>query len=168
MSVPKPCCAMLPNSSRSDSPFDQVIALGYCDGPSEGFLHCGGCGREFHFRLLDRLEESPGEDETRIFGLSGLPGGTIASFSTAMEPFGRPEGPFWVPKWSFPSEEIRQQMDGMVDRLYSLAGPIELVFASSDWLTGEIIASRSISSGEMIDGRDWFSDLELDKAGVRS
>ena len=166
MIQPKPCCRTLSVLSQVESPFDAVIALGYYDGPEDGMVHCGGCGREYRFKLLGSRIESDDETETRIFGLSPIPDGSMASFTDAMARYQVPHLPNWVPLWSFPSEEDRAGMDDLVDRIYEEAKPIEIVLASSPWLSGEIHAARAISAPEAVEGKDWFSILGLLKAVV--
>ena len=37
---------------RVNSPFDRVLAVCYCNGPTDGFLRCRACGLAHSFRLL--------------------------------------------------------------------------------------------------------------------
>ena len=167
MDAVKACCQMLGDTIGSSSPFDRVIALSYNDGPTEGFLGCHGCGAEYLFRMLDDQADSADESDRRIFGLSRLPEGTIEQFSEAMAPYQRPPvGPLWAPLWSFPSESVRDQMSSTVDHLESAAGPVELIIASTSWLDGEIIASRSVSPADSLEPRDWFEFLGLARLPV--
>lgn len=138
-----------------------MVALGFYDGPTEGFLRCGGCGREFRFRWIDVSEESAGDGEVRIFGLSGLPSNTIARFEEAMSPFDRPKSSLWFPVWSFPTEAARDSMDALVESLYAGVSSEGIVAAFKDGPMGEMICSRFVPVIELADRRDWFEFLGL-------
>jgi hypothetical protein len=161
MNQTKPCCRSLPGLSQVASPFDAVIALGYYDGPEDGMVRCGGCGREYRLQLLDSRIESDEENETRIFGLSPIPDGSLAEFIAAMSTYQEARSPNWVPLWAFTTDEERARMEDLVDRIFARAKPVELVLASTPWPSGEILSARSIPATEEIAQKDWFSELGL-------
>lgn len=47
------CCKLLVDGQFETLPFLRVIAVGYYDGPTEGFTECSQCGQAYTFRLLD-------------------------------------------------------------------------------------------------------------------
>ena len=49
----RPCCADRADAEDVASPFSEVIALGYYDGATDGFLRCGTCRAMYRFCLLD-------------------------------------------------------------------------------------------------------------------
>jgi hypothetical protein len=159
MSEPKPCCRTLPNSARSPTPFVAGIALDYYDGFTGGLLQCGHCGREFRFKWLDVCEGSSGDDEVRIFGLADVPHGSIASIEEERGTLDERRGPVWFLHWSFPTEEARERMDALIERIYARTSTEGLVLASKEGPTGEILVSRSLPPDELTDGRDWFAFL---------
>jgi hypothetical protein len=156
---PKPCGQMLGIAPQVMAPFDEIIALGYYDGPTDGILHCRGCNQEFYFEMLDSRFDLPEEDETRIFSLSPIAEGTLAKFTAAMSKYQQPSWPFWRPTWSFPSEQERDEMNALVDRVMDRKGSVEWVVASSSWLSGEILAARPVSIDEFDQENHWFSFL---------
>ena len=60
------CCQQLAGAGQS--PFD-VTALGYYDGPTDGFASCQVCGRTYHFALI---AWDDGQD-VRIYGFAAVP-----------------------------------------------------------------------------------------------
>ncbi len=165
MNNSRPCCRDLPDSRRSASPFDRIVALGFCDGPTEGFLRCRECPREYVFRYLDVREEASGEGELRAFGLSEIPAGSIAEFEAAMSPFDSPRSPYWVPRWSLPSEEDRETMEVLLNRLMARGASCGLIFVAEEWPTGEIQAAHFVVPGVSEPGKDWFASLEPIRVG---
>ena len=49
----RPCCANRGDSEFVASPFSGVVATGYYDGATHGFLRCGTCSTTYEFALLD-------------------------------------------------------------------------------------------------------------------
>jgi hypothetical protein len=60
------CCRFLTDGVPQNLPFSRTIAIGFYDGPTDGFTECSRCHRAYHFRKLewDELQE------LRIFGFA--------------------------------------------------------------------------------------------------
>ena len=62
------CCRFLVNGVDEALPFERVIAIGYYDGPTEGFTACSQCGQGYSFYMMDWDDKQ----DVRVFGLSPL------------------------------------------------------------------------------------------------
>src|SRR5271166_1320964 len=74
MSDESPCWENTTHPLPERSPFDQVLILGWYDGPEEGLIRCGKCKRVYLFKSLDFVNEDEG---LRLFGLAPLPADSI-------------------------------------------------------------------------------------------
>src|SRR4051812_4103582 len=77
------------------SPFSRLLALGYYDGPTDGFLLDERGGQAFHFEMLDSDEE----DNLRIYRLAPVPAEAVRALIEALTRFEPPRVPSWVPGW---------------------------------------------------------------------
>lgn len=135
------CCQDLERVRAVASPFNKVIALGWYDGPIEGFAQCAACGRGFHFDL-------GAWDDTRrarIYELHTLPEGAFAAAASVLAALGPARWPMWVPHWDTPASKQLSAIDTDLTRIRDSASTDGLVIASSD-LLGEIAAARRCSS----------------------
>ena len=67
MSDESPCWENTNHPLPERSPFDQVLILGWYDGPEEGLIRCGRCKRVYLFKSVDFVNEDEG---LRLFGLA--------------------------------------------------------------------------------------------------
>jgi hypothetical protein len=126
------------------SPFDQVLVLGWYDGPQEGFIRCARCKRVYHFNYLDAVDEDEG---IRLFALAPLPADSIERMTKALSSYMEPGWPMWVPIWSFPTDEDRQLSDSLVAAIRAKAGPPRLVISTSD-MARQIQGAKLVSEQE--------------------
>ncbi len=119
-------------------------------------MRCGGCGREFRFKLIDSIEDQ----RVRIYGLSPIAEGSLADFAHAMARFQVPNWPNWVPLWRFPTEADRVEIEGRVERVEAGAGPVELIVAATTWPTEKILAAQFATADDPSE-QDRFSVLGL-------
>jgi hypothetical protein len=130
------------------SPITRVLALGYTDGPTEGVLQFGEGGPVFRFSLIDEVREAaPDRDDLRLFGLSGLPVGTLDELTKLLSPYLEPRWPVWVPVWRFPTEEIQNDIEGRVDSLLGPGGPVVWLLSATD-LLGTVRLVRKVPEYE--------------------
>jgi hypothetical protein len=135
------------------SPFDQVLILGWYDGPEEGLIRCARCSRVYHFKYLDSVDEDEG---IRLFSLAPLPADSIEKVTEALSPYMKPVWPMWAPLWSFPTEEDRQRLDALVDEILAKVGPAVLVVITSN-LAKHIQAAKLVSAQDATHVNDWVS-----------
>ncbi len=154
------CCQTLGLNRSTTSPFDQEVVFGYYDGPTNGIVRCGHCGRTFRYDLLD-LHLPSEEGDTRIFEVSPIAEGSLERFIAEMSAYQEPKRPVWVPLWSFPSDPDREKMNALVDELLAGKSSPEWVVATSTWLTDRILVARSISDFNSSDSEDGFASLGL-------
>jgi hypothetical protein len=96
------CCSEIQKSGAGESPFLDIIGLGYYDGILSGLAKCEGCSREFRFENLD--EDLGGE--VRVVSLAALPDGSMQDWcSEVWRPRPIPAR-IWVADWTWPSPEI--------------------------------------------------------------
>jgi hypothetical protein len=142
------------------SPFDQVLILGWYDGPQEGFVRCARCKQVYHFNYLDSLDEDEG---IRLFALAPLPTDSIERMTKALSPFMKPGWPMWVPIWSFPTDEDRQRVDSLVAEIRKNAGPLRLVISTAD-IARQIQGAKLVSAQDASHVNDWISWSQLTPA----
>src|SRR5690242_14601655 len=118
MSAETPCCRDLSRPWKGPSPFDRAIVLGWYDGPTEGLVRCGACGRNYQFELLQSVDEDRG---IRLYSLAPIPADTLDRLVDVLLPYMTPSWPMWTPLWKFPTEDERVAVEGSVDELLSKA-----------------------------------------------
>jgi hypothetical protein len=117
------CCREIIGQARSlRSPFTRLVATGYYDGPTEGQVECGACGRLHVFRLVDWGE---GQD-LRQFSLAPTPCsfGDIESSTPARA------------RWRTVTvvRGDADDPDGAVEKAMNAASAVEFVVATRDLL----------------------------------
>lgn len=140
------CCCELTTSGRRPSPFTRVLAAGYYDGPTEGIIACGACGRAFAFRLL----KWDSDQDLRVFAIGGIQ----EDFEDLVERWigaNRSEAVTILPPLS-------TEANGQLVRL--LESATSHVVAAEDLLT-ELLAIQEITPADAIGEVDWFSRLGL-------
>lgn len=90
------CCQDLPGRRDVASPFREVLAFDWYDGPTEGITRCGVCSRVYAFRMC--AWEPPGRFR-RVFRLESLPGEVFQEAVEIASSTGAPRWPVWVPIW---------------------------------------------------------------------
>ncbi len=143
MSDGSPCWENTSHPLPERSPFDQVLILGWYDGPEEGLIRCGKCKRVHLFKSLDFVNEDEGP---RLFRLAPLPADSIDSVVQALSQYMSPKWPMWAPIWQFPTEAERETVDSLIDGILSKAGPTTLVVTSSN--LAEVIQEAKIAPAE--------------------
>lgn len=147
------CCHDPQSLVGAQSPFSNILALGFYDGPTSGVLRCAACRTDYRFDLLDWDEDQA----VRIFRLARLPEGALEECVQALGQPEPPRWPVWMPsRWSLPSEGLRQEADRAVQQILDRAVPSELVLA---WVGyGEqVLAARRVAAPELSAAPDWFS-----------
>jgi hypothetical protein len=140
----------------------RVIALGYCDGPTNGILECEAPGGPvYKFDLLDLLYAEDGLD-LRIVSLAPLPTESISDFVSVMAPYQAPHWPLWCPLWSFPSEDAQRAAERDTDQILDRAADIESVIALVD-MPGRIVSVRALLAHQVSTISDWPSFLGVSK-----
>ena len=90
-----------------------VVATGYFDDETNGFLQCGICGQAYRFDLLHWDEQQ----DLRIFSLVRLPTGVFETLMDVLtKAYGQPNRKYWVPATANPSlaNEVRIAVDQSV------------------------------------------------------
>ena len=157
------CCRKIIELKEQGSPWREIIALGYYDGPTSGLAKCRLCSSVYKFDLLTWDDRQ----DVRIYAFSPLPASAFQQAIDALAPLGAPTWPVWVPIWQVPAEE-RAVIDGRISNLLGQAGMIKFVIASEHLAKGIMSAkllteseSALVSSGKPIDNDDWFTLLGL-------
>jgi hypothetical protein len=158
------CCRDLSRLSKGPSPFDRAIVLGWYDGPTEGLVRCGACGRNHRFELLDSVDEDRG---VRLYSLAPVPADTMDRLVEALAPFMTPSWPMWAPLWKFPTEVDRIAVDRAVDELIARADAPEFVVTTTGLLDeiDEIKAAPANAAGDV---HDWVSWMGLARSPAES
>ena len=138
----------------NDSPFDQVISIGYDDGPTSGAVRCSSSSETYRFEMLARDVDGKYDwegwdrgEEIRIFSLAPLPAVAFERFASTLS-----------------QNESRRKIstnETYFKEAYSLlyeAGSPELIITTHGIRT-KIIAARQVSLEEITYVKDWFSFL---------
>jgi len=153
MAEAKPCCQDPASLGEGPSPFTQIIALDFYDGPTAGVLRCGACGATYCFDMLDWSEDHT----VRIFRLAALPPQAWTQCVDVLSRSESPHWPVWVP-WARtrPSEDVRRATDQALQEALAMAKPADLVLGWSGY--GEkILAARRLPGNDLARASDWFS-----------
>jgi hypothetical protein len=151
------CCQNLSRRSKGPSPFDRAIVLGWYDGPTEGLVRCGACGRNYWFEMLDSVDEDRG---IRLYSLAPLPADTMDRLVEVLSPFMTPSSPLWAPLWKFPTEDDRLAVERAIDELMARAAAPVLAITSAG-LLDEIGDVKAIPANEAGAVHDWVSWMGL-------
>lgn len=146
------CCDALEAQEPMPSPFTRILASGYYDGPTEGIVECGKCGRTFAFRMLAWDEEQ----NVRAFGLAPVAWNYEALCVKLLK---TPPVAALTLVPPLPSSESSE-----LDRL--LTATVTHVVASEN-LLAELLASRAVQPGEVSLGRDWLQWLGVERRAPR-
>jgi hypothetical protein len=142
---------------RYASPFTELIALGWYDGPTSGLLRAGD--RVWKFDMLDESHNPDGLD-LRVFALAPLPLSAWDQLLTAQGQYLTHEGPVSVPRWQFPDDAARQAMNRSTDIALRQAGPVEWVVAA-ERLMEELVVAKQATPHDLETVKDWPSFLKL-------
>jgi hypothetical protein len=116
--------AELREGINDPSPIRRLIALGWIDGPTSGVLEIDD-GSVYRFVMLDQHQlETEDAVDLRVYGLYPLPADSLASLVDAIAPFITPRWPTWCPTWSFPTDEIRRDVEKRTDEILRRGGPL--------------------------------------------
>lgn len=151
------CCVNRPEFRNGPSPFREVLAIGYYDGPTEGFTGCETCGTVFRFKLLDWDE---GQD-TRVFCLSEIRGKRFADLARELLSDER-DAASTVRLLKAPLSGAAEQCLAQLDMLE--AGE-RVVVATRDLVTS-ILVWRRADEGEIAKERDWLTALGIARAAA--
>ena len=148
------CCRMIVGRMREiPSPFLRLIATGYYDGPTDGFVECSICSAVYAFHKLDWDENQ----NLRVFSMSPVRGRSFVELEAYTDPIQQLQWPTWVVDIT-KSGKILELIDGF----RSDASPEEFVVVAS-CLQKTIKIWQPIGlHGEV----DWFMELSLDRIGV--
>lgn len=139
-------CEHVRGTHPSASPFFRLLATGYYDGPTDGFVECNVCRQAYAFHMLDWDDEQ----DVRIFGLAPVRESFESIWREILE----------LP----PSEEpitlvspLVGQASLNIERLESQ--PIQYVVGVENLLR-DIVAGEPVEQGE-VGKRDWFAWLGM-------
>jgi hypothetical protein len=145
------CCKLRKDDESDPLPFDRIIAIGYYDGPTDGFTECSQCHQTYSFRKLDWDDAQ----DVRVFGFSPVQ----VSLETIIAKLGVD-----FSKW--PRVAIVPPLAGFEDRFVKelFNQPPTHVAAFKGW-PGESPLWRNIMGLDTSRIHDWFSFLGIPKAG---
>lgn len=155
--MPLQCCSDFPATAPGESPFRQIIGLGYYDGILSGLAKCHACEREFHFENLD---ENLGSGEVRIVSFASMPRGSMdAWIREVWHPKSAPPG-IWVPNWTWPSEEVAKAKTSLSDRICKQASGPQWVVAWAIAKPMRVIRWLAFPNAKPV---DWFAYCGLQR-----
>lgn len=109
----------------------QAIVLDWHDGPRMGICEMLQPNCSFRFDIL--AERSLADDlNDCLFTLSETPHGIMKELLAILAELGSPETPIWVPRWSFESEEIKQEIEQKIDDLLTGLKRTNIIVRTSD------------------------------------
>lgn len=106
------CCHEAATIVGKGSPFGEVIAVEFYDGPVSGVLRCRNCGSVLQFKWL----AWDARQDKRVFALARMPGQVWAEI-IALYAHDQPRFPVWVPKWVDLAEDELIKREGALQRI---------------------------------------------------
>ena len=133
----------------------EIIALGYMDGPTSGVLRLKN-GYSFVFNVVafdfDR--------ELRVLTLGSLSDDDYdLMIQTLRRAFGDPHWPTWVPLWRFDDVGQRRELESIVNRIIESAIPIAA--AVCDDTIMRCVSFRSADINELSRAQEWFEFMGI-------
>jgi hypothetical protein len=102
---PMLCCGVSAALRGKSSPFAEIIAVEFYDGPVSGVVRCSKCSSVLQYKLLAWDERQ----EKRVFALSKMPSHAWDQI-VALYSYDQPRFPVWVPKWvELPKDEFEKR-----------------------------------------------------------
>lgn len=142
------CCQSLIDGQLEQLPFEKALAVGYYDGPTDGFTVCSQCGRAYSFRKLDWDELQ----DTRVFAFAPL-SKTLEEICKRLAINFTDKKIILVPPLAeLENEFVRQLLASSVTRITVFEG---WPGTSSLW--------RDVSGMNLEKVNDWFSFLGIPK-----
>lgn len=141
------CCKEIAQEGIIDSPFYRILATGYYDGPTEGFIECSICKGTYVFRMLDWDDEQ----DMRIYAMALIDANLKEINLKIMQQEEMSSSVVIVP----PLTDVRKEM---VDSFFSV--PFSRIAVAYD-LQKELLIWKEIVNKEFAKGVDWFSRLNL-------
>jgi hypothetical protein len=132
-----------------------VIATGYFDGETEGFLRCGVCGQSYRFQLLDWDEHQ----DRRIFTLVRISQSLYDSVvSILSDAYGDSPPRYWVPHRPSLATSTREATNHEIATLLRSSTAPEAVFMT-EHVEREILSLALIESKTSFENVDWWATL---------
>jgi len=135
------------------SPFCKVLATGFYDGPTEGFLAHSTRDELFLFHLLDWDD---GQD-VRVFGVAVVPGIFLDSAVTVLSKSKPPTWPIWVVP--APLDESAEQF---VQQARKIARPVAVAVTRNLLQTFELW--QEVDEDFVFSSQDWMKTLGLKRS----
>src|SRR5271166_3923621 len=88
------CCQEAASLAGKGSPFAEIIAIEFYDGPVSGVVRCSRCSSVLQYKLLGWGEHQ----EKRVFALAKMPSPAWNQI-VALYSYDQPRFPVWVPQW---------------------------------------------------------------------
>lgn len=109
--------------SHSEWQVARLIALGYCDGPTEGFVELANGKGAYRFEMIGEDRER----DLRAVRLSALPSDAFDEIAKILQAeLGSARWPTWVPRWEFASETRRHETEQRIDAISARARPFAI------------------------------------------
>jgi hypothetical protein len=104
------CCQAAANLVGRGSPFAEIIAIEFYDGPVSGLARCSSCRSVLQYKLLAWDERQ----EKRVFALAKMPSHAWDQIITLYS-YDQPRFPVWAPKWvELPKDELEKQENALL------------------------------------------------------
>jgi len=144
------CCTHLADQKLELLPFVRVIAIGYYDGPTEGFTDCATCGQTYAFRKLDWDKSQ----DVRIIGFAPI----AVSFDEIATKLSCNQT---VGNTVCIVQPLTEAKEEFVTKLFG--NPVRYVVVVEDW-PWRSSARKELSSVDTSQISDWFLFLEVPRS----
>jgi len=126
-------------SPSMKSPFNQILCLGFYDGPTSGFARCAKASLAYYFETV----AWDAEQENRVYSLAEMHNDVFDSATEALSHIEQPRWPVWLPNMqSLPDHEqkaIRSRIEVLLEGV-----PEPAYVAAADSIEKEILALRLV------------------------
>jgi hypothetical protein len=136
----------------------RLIALGWYDGPTEGFLWLEQPSAELYFKLLEEAHEGRYAG-TKLVALYEVPVGTIQQVEHVLSFAGPAVGRWWIPLWRHSDEKVLRQAEDQLAELMADKKDLRAVLAISE--AGAFNGPWALKGEGKAAEMSWFEHLRI-------
>jgi hypothetical protein len=110
---------------------EQIIVLGWYDGPTMGLCKLRHPECSFRFEILGQRFDADVDD--RLFRLAAVPASAVDDALDALsDHVDPPRSPVWVPLWKFHTPQAQQRADQQIESILRRAVATPIIVRSRD------------------------------------
>jgi hypothetical protein len=121
----------LASITAADMTPEQIVVLGWQDGPIEGLIVPARPRRTWYFTLIAARFRRDAPDD-RLYLLSGAPAAAVDRLAGVLRDVDPPVGRVWVPTWTDEDPQLAQRVEAVLAELMGQLEPPSLILRTAD------------------------------------